>query len=104
MCINYRQLNQRTIKDAYALPRIDEILDSLAGNCFFSVIDMKSGYHQVEIDDQHKERTAFTVGPLGFYEYTRMPFGLANSPGTYQRMMEQIIGDFHIQICFYFSR
>ena len=82
MCIDYRQLNQRTIRDAYALPRIDDILDSLAGNRFFTALDMKSGYQQIGIFDEHKERTAFTVGPLGFYEHTRLPFGLVNAPAT----------------------
>lgn len=63
LCVDYRQLNSRTIKDNYALPRIDDILDSLSGNKYFTVLDMKSGYHQIEIEEQHKERTAFTVGP-----------------------------------------
>ncbi|XP_060077578.1 uncharacterized protein LOC132557106 [Ylistrum balloti] len=63
MCVDYRQMNNRTIKDSYALPRIEEILDCLSGNKFFTVLDMKSGYHQVEIDEPHKERTTFTVGP-----------------------------------------
>ena len=100
MCVDYRQLNQRTIKDAYALPRIDDILDSLLGNKFFTVLDMKSGYHQIEIDDYHKERTAFTVGPLGFYEYVRMPFGLANAPATYQRLMEDCFSGLNLDVCF----
>ena len=100
ICIDYRQLNSRTVKDNYALPRIDEILQSLSGNKYFSVLDMKSGYHQIEIDEQHKERTAFTVGPLGFFEYNRMPMGLANAPATYQRVMEECLGDLHLRICF----
>ena len=100
MCVDYRELNQRTIKDSYALPRVDEILESLAGNRYFSVIDMKSGYHNVDVHEPHKERTAFTVGPLGFYEYNRMPFGLTNSPATYQRLMEQCLGDLNTQICY----
>lgn len=64
ICIDYRHLNSRTKKDNYALPRIDEILNSLAGNTYFSVLDMKSGYYQIPIAEEHKERTAFTVGPL----------------------------------------
>jgi hypothetical protein len=69
MCVDYRQLNTNTIKDAHALPQTEEILEGLAGNKYVTVIDMKSGYHQIEIEEEHKERTAFTVGPLGFYEY-----------------------------------
>lgn len=94
------QQNEQTVKDSYALPRIEEILESLSGNKYFTVLDMKSGYHQVEVAEEHKERTAFTVGPLGFFEYVRMPFGLANSPATYQRLMEEILGDFNLSICF----
>jgi hypothetical protein len=67
MCVDYRQLNSKTKKDAYALPRIEEILENLSGNSYFTVLDAKSGYHQIEIAEDHKERTAFTVGPLGFY-------------------------------------
>jgi len=67
LCVDYRQLNERTVKDSYALPRVEEILESLSGNKFFTVLDMKSGYHQVEVSEDHKERTAFTVGPLGFF-------------------------------------
>lgn len=100
MCVDYRQLNLRTKKDSYALPRIEEILDALAGNRFFTILDMKSGYHQVELHEKHKERTAFTVGPLGFYEYHRMPFGLVNAPATYQRLMEECFDGLHLDICF----
>ena len=99
MCIDYRQLNNRTIKDSYALPRIEDLLDCLGGNKYYSVLDMKSGYYQVEIEETHKERTAFTVGPLGFFEYNRMPFGLSNAPATYQRLMEDCLGDLHLNIC-----
>lgn len=67
MCIDFRQFNQRTIQDSYALPRTEEIFDSLAGSKYFSILDMKSGYHQVELEEQSKARTAFTVGPLGFF-------------------------------------
>ena len=53
MCVDYRQLNNRTIRDSYALPRIEEILDTLSGSKYFTVLDMKSGYHQVEVLEQH---------------------------------------------------
>ena len=99
MCVDYRMLNKRSVKDAYALPRIEEVFDVLHGAKYFSTIDMKAGYHQVEIEDHHKERTAFTVGPLGFYEYIKMPFGLSNSPATYQRLMEEVLGDYNMTIC-----
>ena len=99
MCVDYRMLHKRSVKDAYALPRIEEVFDVLHGAKYFSTIDMKAGYHQVEIEDHHKERTAFTVGPLGFYEYIKMPFGLSNSPATYQRLMEEVLGDYNMTIC-----
>lgn len=99
MCVDYRQLNKRTVKDSYALPRIDEILDTLSGSKYFTVLDMKSGYHQVEVLEEHKCRTAFTVGPLGFWEFNRLPFGLNNAPATYQRLMEQCLGDYNMKIC-----
>ncbi len=99
ICEDYRQLNNRTLKDSYAMPRVEELLDCLGGMKYFSVLDMKSGYHQVEIQEQHKERTAFTVGPLGFYEYNRMPFGLCNAPATYQRLMENCLSGLHLKIC-----
>ena len=99
LCTDFRQLNARTMKDSYALPRVEEILDCLSGSQYFSVLDMKSGYYQAELEESHKERTAFTVGPSGFYEYNRLPFGLTNSPATYQLLMEDILGDYHLRIC-----
>ena len=98
-CIDLRKLNERTIKDAYSLPRIDETLDSLQGSQWFSSLDLKSGYWQVEMDEESKPLTAFTVGPLGFYECKRMPFGLTNAPATFQRLMENCLGDLNLHWC-----
>lgn len=99
MCLDFRQLNLNTIKDSYALPRIEELLDGLSGSLYFTVLDMKSAYLQVGIVEEHKERTAFTVGPLGFFEFERMPYGLCNAPATYQRLMADCLGNLNHNIC-----
>ena len=98
-CIDLRKLNSRTIKDAQTLPRIEESLDSLCGAVIFTSLDLKSGYWQVELDEDSIPYTAFTVGPLGFYECLRMPFGLTNAPATFQRLMENCLGDLHLNWC-----
>ena len=67
-CIDLRKLNEKMIQDAYALPRIEDSLDSLNGSCIFTSIDLKAGYWQVKLDEDSILLTAFTVGPLGFYE------------------------------------
>ena len=65
-CIDLRKLNDRTVKDAYTLPRIDDTMDTLLGTKYFSKLDLRSGYWQVEMKEEDKEKTAFTVGNLGF--------------------------------------
>ena len=65
----------------------------------FSSIDLKSGYWQVELSEESIPYTAFTVGPLGFFECVRMPFGLTNAPATFQRLMETCLGDMHLNWC-----
>ena len=67
-CIDLCRLNARTVKDTYSLPRIKDELDSLDGPCIFTSLDLKSGYWQVELDEESIPLTAFTLGPLGFYE------------------------------------
>ena len=98
-CIDLRKLNARTLKDAYSLPRIDETLERLKGFCVFSSLDLKSGYWQVEIEEESKKYTAFTCGPLGFFECNRMPFGATNAPATFQRLMESCLGDLNLNWC-----
>ena len=98
-CIDLRHLNNRTIKDAYSLPRIEETLDCLNGAKIFTSLDLKSGYWQVEMEEESKPLIAFMVGPLGFFECERMQFGLTNAPATFQRLMESCLGDLHLNWC-----
>ena len=87
------------MKDACLLPQIDKTLDSLQGLSVFSSLNLKSGYWQVKMDDESKPLTAFTVGPLGFYECKTMPFRLTNAPTTFKRLMETCLGDLNLQWC-----
>ena len=98
-CIDLRRLNNRTIKDAYSLPKIESILDSLIGAQIFSTLDLKAGYWQVEMAEECKAYTAFTCGPLGFYECDTMPFGATNAPATFQRLMHDCLGDLNMNWC-----
>ena len=95
-CIDLRRLNNRTVKDAYSLPKIESILDSLIGAKIFSTLDLKAGYWQAEMAEECK---AFTCGPLGFYECDTMPFGTTNAPATFQRLMHNCLGDLNMNWC-----
>ena len=89
-CVDYRQINNLTRKDAYPLPRIDDTLDTLAGSKWFSTLDMLSGYWQVEVADSDKEKTAF-VTRNGLYQFNVLPFGLCNGPATFQQLMDSVL-------------
>ena len=98
-CIDLRKLNEKTVKDAYSLPRIEDTLDTLNGASVFSSLDLKSGYWQVELEEESKPLTAFTLGPLGFWECERLPFGAVNAPAGFQRLMETCLGELHLNWC-----
>ena len=94
-----RKLNNQTIKDAQSLPRIKDSLDCLDGATIFTSLDLQSGYWQVEMTEDSKPLTAFTVGPLGFYECVQMPFGLTNALATFQCLMETCLEEIHLKWC-----
>ena len=87
MCVDYRILNARSLPDQYTVPLIRDAVDCLNGSSWFSVIDLKSGFYQIPMREEDKEKTAFTC-PLGFYEFQRMPQGIRGAPATFQRLME----------------
>ncbi|GJY32235.1 reverse transcriptase domain-containing protein [Tanacetum coccineum] len=92
VCIDYRKLNEATRKDHFPLPFMDQMLERLAGNQFYCFLDGFSGYFQIPIDPKDQEKTTFTC-PYGTFAYRRMPFGLCNAPGTFQRCMMAIFHD-----------
>ena len=89
-CVDYRQLNDATIKDAYPLPRIDDTLDMLAGKQWFSTLDLASGYWQVSLSRAARAKTAFATHS-GLFQFRVMPFGLCNAPATFERLMDRVL-------------
>ncbi|GJV52738.1 reverse transcriptase domain-containing protein [Tanacetum coccineum] len=92
VCIDYRKLNNATREDHFPLPFMDQMLERLAGNEYYCFLDGFSGYFQIPIDPLDQEKTTFTC-PYGTFAYHRMPFGLCNAPGTFQRCMVAIFHD-----------
>ena len=97
-CIDYRKLNDVTIKDSYPLPRIDESLDSLSHTKYFSTLDLASGYWQIGLVVDARKKSEFCT-TSGLYQFKVMPFGLTNAPATFQRLMERILAGLQWQIC-----
>ncbi|UYV79967.1 K02A2.6-like [Cordylochernes scorpioides] len=97
-CVDYRNLNSVTVKDQYPLPRIDDCFDSLHGARYFTSLDLCSGYWQVEVEEQDREKTAF-ITPDGLYQFNVLPFGLCNGPATFERLMDTVLRTHKWKIC-----
>ena len=97
-CVDYRKLNNVTHWDAYPLQRINTTLDSLNHCSLFTTLDLASGYWQVDVTEQDKEKTAFST-PNGHFEFNVMPFGLTNAPATFQRLMECVLAGLSGEQC-----
>ena len=97
-CVDYRQVNAVTRKDAFPLPRVDDTLDVLAGSQLFSTLDLISGYWQVEVKPEDREKTAFATSE-GLYEFNVLPFGMCNGPATFQRLMNILLAGIQWHSC-----
>ena len=98
-CIDFRKLNALTCKDSHPLPCISETLDSLAGSAFYSTFDLTSGFWQVPMSEGSKQYTAFNLGSMSLLECDCIPFGLCNSPATFQRLMQNCLGELNLTYC-----
>ena len=97
-CVDYRALNAVIVRDSHPIPRQDDSIDALSSSTYFSVMDLSSGYWQVPLHPEDKEKTAFTTG-TGLYRFNVMPFGLVNAPMTFQRLMEAVLHGLHWSTC-----
>ena len=101
-CVDFRKVNDATIKEAHPLPRTDDTLESLHGAKYFSTLDLKSGYWQVPIQEGDKQKTAFRTTSGQLFEFNQLPFGLCNTPATFSRLMDKTLAGLAWNICLYY--
>ena len=92
LCVDYRKLNAVTRPDPFPMPRVEDLLDGLWGAKYITTLDLTKGYWQVPVEEGSREKTAF-ITPFGKYQFSVMPFGLVGAPGTFQRLMNSLVGD-----------
>ena len=98
-CIDFRKLNTRTKKDSYSLPQIQEAIESMVGEGYFSCLDLKTGCWQIAMDMASKKYTAFNAGKPGFFKCEHMLFGLCNTPAMFHRSMQNCLGELNLMYC-----
>ena len=96
-CVDWRKLNEVTVKDSYPMPRVDECLERMEGAQWFSSLDLQHGYWQIPMREDDWQKTAFTTH-IGLYEFTRTPMGVSNAPATFQRIMESVLNGLDLSI------
>jgi len=98
LCVDYRRLNEMTVKESFYFPDSSELFDRLGGNSIFSTLDMQKGYYQVRMAQNAIEKTAFSC-PQGHFEFLRMPFGLCGAPCTFQKTIQRVLSEENNKIC-----
>ena len=101
-CVDFRQLNAATVKDAHPIPRIDDLLNALHGAHWFFTLDLKSGHRQVPIQEQDEEKTSFRTSSSQLFEFNQVPFGLCNAPATFSRLMDRVLAGLHWEACLFY--